>query len=172
MPALVTVVAYDPEDGPYVEVDVTAENGRLVATEIRMRPGAEPVTTESIRKVQVANLVKWAAGTVQRVERVSSEPEPEMVTVPAGVSDADVAYVKEHGLTDRTLQVVAHTYRMALLMGNSPTKQVEEWLEQPRSTVGRWVSAARKKGYLGPAEGPGRAGEDRHDTPRAPKDKR
>lgn len=171
MPQLVTVVAYDMPSGPDAEVDVIAESGRLVADEVRLTRGADglPLTTESIRMVQVAYLVKWAARHVLRIEKMT---EHEMPTVAAGVTDADLAYVKEHGLTDRTLQIVAHTYRMGMLMGNSPTKQVEEWLEQPRSTVGRWIAAARKKGYLGTAEGPGRAGEERPDTPRAPRDKR
>ena len=157
MPELVTVLAYDMDAGPDVEVSVVAENGRLVASEVRLSRGGDgkPVTTESIRLVQVAHLVQWAA---RHVERVVSATGKGMVTDPAGVSDEDVEYVREHGLSDRTLQIVAHAYRMGLLMGNSPTKQVEEWLEQPRSTVGRWIAAAREQNYLGESEGPGRAG--------------
>jgi hypothetical protein len=177
MPERVTVIAYDMDNGPDVEIEVIPERGRLVAEEIRLRRGKDgaPITTESIRLVQVAHLVQWAAQHVLRLEKLPTEDDSSSATsmVPAGVTDADVEYVREHGLTDRTLQIVAHAYRMGMLMGHSPTKRVEEWLEQPRSTVGRWIAEARKRGYLGASEGPGRSGEDRSaDTSSAPRDKR
>lgn len=43
-------------------------------------------------------------------------------------SPDDFDYIAEHGMTDRTLQVVANVYRLALLIRSPPTKMVEEWL--------------------------------------------
>jgi hypothetical protein len=158
MPAVVRVTAYDSDVAPDVEVDVIAENGRLVANEVRMRRGSNglPITTESMRLIRVAELVKHAAGLVKVAGDEGENPSRALV-----LSRDDLDYVAEHGMTDRTLRIVADVYRLALLTGNPPTKMVEEWLEQPRSTAGRWIAAARAKRYLGDSEGPGRAGEAR-----------
>jgi hypothetical protein len=158
VPKVTTVAVSGLTEPDYdVEVDVAPQGGRLVVREVRVRQsaGGPPVTGEGLRAVPVASLAQWAARKVQRV--ISERPE-EMVTQPAGVHDEDVEYVKANGPTDRTLQIVAHTYRMALLMGRQPTKMTEEWLEIPRSTAGRWVASARTKGFLSAAEGPGKAG--------------
>lgn len=44
-------------------------------------------------------------------------------------------------------------YRCATL-----AQAVQESLQLPRSTAGRWIAAAREAGYLGPSEGMGKAG--------------
>ncbi|MGH3722042.1 MAG: hypothetical protein ACRDRI_25010 [Pseudonocardiaceae bacterium] len=147
------------EDPPLdVEIDVVPEDGRLVAHEVRVRrrPDGPPVTGEAIRSVPVAALTQFAAREVLRI--VSIADNGEISAVPAGVPEEQVQYVRDHGLTDKTVEIVAHTYRLALLMGNTPTKMVEEWLEVPRSTAGRWIATARERGLLGKAEGRGKAG--------------
>ena len=53
---------------------------------------------------------------------------------------------------------VAHFYRLGYAISYGPTKQVAESLGLKRSTAGRWVGMARERGYLEPAEGPGKAG--------------
>jgi hypothetical protein len=62
----------------------------------------------------------------------------------------------EHGPTDRALRWTAR-YRYGDAV-SYPTKAVQESLQLPRSTAGRWIAAARKAGYVGPAEGMGKAG--------------
>ena len=62
-----------------------------------------------------------------------------------------------HGYDDETLRIVARIYRVAYLVGDPPTKKVENVLDLPRSTAGRWVAAARGK-YLAESRGPGKAG--------------
>jgi hypothetical protein len=145
-------------DGPDAVLQVMPCGGRLVATEVRVfYSDGRPVTTEDLRAIRVANLTSFAARQV--VQRTSYDPETGTSTlVPAGVTVEDVEYVREHGLTDRTLRIVAHTYRLALITSQPPTKAVEEWLDLARSTAGRWVAAARESGYLGKAEGAGKAG--------------
>jgi hypothetical protein len=56
------------------------------------------------------------------------------------------------GPTDRALRWVAHLYRFAVAVGFGPKKAVEESLGLSRPTAGRWIAAARKQGFLGPAE--------------------
>jgi hypothetical protein len=51
-------------------------------------------------------------------------------------------------------------YRLSYACGVAPTKSVAELFEMPRSTAGRWIATARKKGYLGKAS-PRYAGEER-----------
>ncbi|MFZ0877815.1 MAG: hypothetical protein WAN20_25385 [Pseudonocardiaceae bacterium] len=162
VPTMTTVAAtgrLNPEDPPVdVEIDVVPENGRLVAQEVRVRrrPDGPPVTSEAIRSVPVAALTQFAAREVQRIVDIADNGE--ISAVLAGVPEEQVQYVRDHGLTDKTIEIVAHTYRLALLMGNTPTKMVEEWLEVPRSTAGRWIATARERGLLSKAEGRGKAG--------------
>lgn len=58
------------------------------------------------------------------------------------------------------LKMVAHVYRTGLRLKLNPAKHVEKMLG-PTSPANarRWIAAARSEGYLGPAPGPGRAGE-------------
>jgi hypothetical protein len=160
----IRISATDMGDGPDVELDLSLKNGRLVVEELRARPNANgiAVTTESLRAVRVAELMRFAVNLVWRA--IEDGPDGEIVHRPARTqlfSKVDLDYVTEHGLTDRTLRLVADVYRAGYLTGNQPTKLVETWLEQPRSTVIRWIAAARERGYLGESEGPGKAGEAR-----------
>jgi hypothetical protein len=69
-----------------------------------------------------------------------------------------VEHMRSAGPVPSTLEAVAYLYRVAVLMGEPPTKAVEETLGLARSTAGRWVAQARQEGFLGPAETPGKAG--------------
>jgi hypothetical protein len=53
---------------------------------------------------------------------------------------------------------VAETYRLGVLVGQSPTQLVAEQLGMSRAAAGRWISRAREEGFLGPAVGT-KAGE-------------
>ncbi|MGI8868763.1 MAG: hypothetical protein ACR2F6_07920 [Mycobacteriales bacterium] len=74
------------------------------------------------------------------------------------LSDEDIARLKAAGPTEDTLKWVARSYRLALILGEPPTRAVERDLRVPRSTAGRWVALARERGHLGAAEGAGKAG--------------
>lgn len=157
MPNEVPVVA--EVNGYDVEVLVVAENGRLVAREVRVsrRPDGPPVTSEVIRSVPVAELTKKAARHVFGLEEEESPGSWRMTPI-SKISESDAARFREAGPTSWTLENVADVYRIALLVGEPPTKAVETTFGIPRSTAGRWVAAAREQGFLGHAEGAGKAG--------------
>lgn len=156
MPTLTTIVCADL-NGFGVEVEVVPDAGRLVAQEVRVTrlPGGPAVTGEAIRAVPVAMLTKCAAGYVVQVTDHGDHIE---------MSGGRTLYPKiaerlrENGPTTETLEWVAYLYRVALLVGDPPTKAVETVLGIPRSTAGRWVAAAREHELLGRSEGAGKAG--------------
>jgi hypothetical protein len=61
-------------------------------------------------------------------------------------------------LSDEHFAAVADVYRYALRTGRPATASVGEAFNVSRSTAGRWVVEARRRGLLGPAR-PGVAGE-------------
>lgn len=165
--ALPQPMAVTAEDVRGFDVDVEAivQHGRLVAREvcIRQREGGPPVTNEAIRSVPVAALLTTAATYVLEIERsgqlVTAADPYVLRTGPVWPSDELVKQVRELGPTAEVLRMVANLYRVALLTGQPPTVAVEKTLALPRWTAGRWIAAARDRGFLGPAEGPGKAGE-------------
>lgn len=156
MPALVAVSVEDL-NGYDVEVDVAPRDGRLIALAVRVseRPGGLPVTGEALRSVPVATLTKHAAARLLSFQQKDGyvEMSPPRALTAAALDDLHAA-----GPSRESLEWVAYLYRLAVLMGEAPTKAVESALQLPRSTAGRWVALARQKGHLGPAEGPGKVG--------------
>lgn len=68
-------------------------------------------------------------------------------------------------LPDEILVRAAEVYRGALGEGLSPTDEVAHSFPISRSTAGRWIVEARRRGFLGPAI-PGVAGElDQEESP-------
>lgn len=142
--------------GVDVAIDITPEGGRLVAQEVRVsrRPGGPPVTGEAVRAVPIAMLRRLA---VREVLHVSTQDDYNKM-VPRVLTDEVVAEIAQNGPVDTSLEWLAYLYRLALLVGDPPTKYVENALKLKRATAGRWVAKARAQGFLGPAEKPGKAG--------------
>lgn len=119
-----------------------------------------PVTSEAVRQVPVAALVRELAGALWRR---TGGLHPDDTDPPEGawrvwLDDDEIRRLRDQGPTRETLGWVAHTYRLAVVLGDPPTQAVEQSLGLPRSTAGRWVTLARREGLLGAAEGPGKAG--------------
>ena len=172
-PATTATKATVPGPAVRLEIRFDQEQGRYVCDELTAYRDAGhgvPVTSEALRHVPVEELV-----TEQLVEAeiavTAALTADATVTVSDSVGLSDTATVTvepwgrvppdgitEHGPTDRALRWVAHFYRWGYAVSYGGTKAVEELLGLPRSTAGRWVKLAREAGYLGPAEGPGRAG--------------
>jgi hypothetical protein len=143
-----------------VDVDVAPENGRLVATAVRVsqKDNGAPVTGEVLRSIPVALLTKQHLRSVVEVT-TTGEGDSAVTRISPRVLTEEVRQrLVESGPTAETLDWVGYFYRLALLVGDPPTRTVEVLFQVPRSTAGRWVAAAREHGYLGPAEGPGKAG--------------
>ena len=141
-----------------VEIRVGVTDGRLAADEVRVsrHAGSPPVTSEALRNLPVASLVRYAADAVQYV--VKEHDNGGATVGPAWPSVEEGKYVAAHGLDAETLRIVARVYRVAYLLGDSPTKKVETLFDLPRSTAGRWIAAARGRGFLSESRGPGKAG--------------
>lgn len=146
-------------EGFDVAVTVVPSDGRLVArsVEVRQRDGGPPVTGEVIRRVPVASLVRQAGGWVNFVEKFHPNGRP-AVMKRRMIDKEGVDRLRQAGPTDEALDWVAYVYRVALVLGNPPTGSVENVFELARSTAGRWVALARERGFLGKAEGAGKAG--------------
>ncbi len=156
MPSPVVLVTATDLNGYDVEVEVVPQGGRLAAMEVRVRQREDgpPVTGEAIRSVPVASLVKQAASHLMSIDSTKDG-----VTSMSGrrLTEEVAGRLRSRGPTDEALEWVAYLYRLSVAMGEPPTRTVEQALELPRSTAGRWVALARQRGFLGQTES-GRAG--------------
>jgi len=125
------VAAYDAGDGRFVCDQLT----------IRRRQGGPPVTSEALREVAVAELVRLAIYE-QVVKALPQAQTPVTLSERARAGG---------GPGDQDLRAVVNTYVFAHLAGRPPVKAVMERLGLPRSTANRWVALARERGLLGPA---------------------
>lgn len=112
------------------------------------------VTSETLRKPAVADLIATNVFLLRSEGEMRELPNPDNVE-PWGWS-APPGLIME-GPTDRALRWVAHLYHYGLAISMTPAKVVETTLKLPHGTTARWIRQARERGYLGPAEGPGRA---------------
>jgi hypothetical protein len=151
----------------YHGMDITAtvtwseDLGQLVVSrlDIRQPEGGEPLTTESLRKISVPSRVRQSLVASVAMGLTPADPsalQPQMMA--AGlISFEQAEHCKAAGPVPETLESVALLYRAAVAVGDAPTKSVREVFGISQSTAGAWVSAARKQGYLGESEGPGKA---------------
>jgi hypothetical protein len=159
-PIRLEVVDWEGFDLELLVAAVPAEDdraGRFIcqALTVRQRPGGPPVTSEVIRRVPVARLIRGVGSSHWQTVDVR---ENEISFTDARLTEEMAARLREQGPTRESLTWVARAYRLALVLGDSPTQAVERGLGLPRSTAGRWVALARQQGLLGAAEGPGKAG--------------
>ncbi|MDQ3464937.1 MAG: hypothetical protein M3500_09655 [Actinomycetota bacterium] len=153
-PPVATLPAKDYR-GYDVEVGIAFDGSRYVVQRIavQQRDGGPPVTTESLRDIPVAGLLRTLMPSL--LWKLTEHPDGSSTLSELDGWSEDTT---RHGPTDEALGLVAQIYRMAYICGDRPTKAVEDNLNLPRSTAGRWVALARERGFLGPAEGPGKAG--------------
>ncbi len=147
-----------------VEIEIVAlpatrnSAGRFVCESLKVtqRAGGAPVTSEAIRGVPVARLIRFIAA--QSCLSIDNSSGTSIGLSDRRLTKATAEKLRSSGPTDEALEWVARAYRTALVLGESPTKSIESAVGLSRSTAGRWVSLAREKGFLGASEGPGRAG--------------
>ena len=135
---------------------------------LERRPGDPPVGAGTLRDIPLGRILRESVTAVGYV-RIAREPQELYARTMDGNTDegkqliADSlrdTYDQRQGvpLTDELLRGVADIYREALAEGSPPTRRVMERLQTSRSTAGRYVQRARKRGFLGPTH-PRVAGE-------------
>jgi len=140
-----TATGHDPDYD--LDIEVELERGRYVVRSLMSQARkAGAVTSEGVTHLPITKILRII------VARALGNP------LVSGWAPGQAP--ANQGPTDEALKRVAAVYRMAHLMGLPPTESVAQDLALPRSTAGRWVSMARSRGFLGPAQ-PRRAGERR-----------
>jgi hypothetical protein len=144
---------------------------------VMARPGGEPVTGETLRRVPVADLV----GRVVAAQPVwVRTDDPDTWQLLDSTGDLDLtgqdrselnAYVRarrrdevkgRRRISDDDLRRVAEAYRAALARGSAPTQEVRSVLRlRTDAQAARWVMRARQEGFLGEAPRRGMKGEAR-----------
>jgi hypothetical protein len=146
------------EEGlPYrLELRVVHEDGRFVVDQltVKRREDGPPVTTEHLREVPIAALLRLAVES--NVVRVRGSATREGDTSSWELEWASPLALSERakgggGPSDKDLRTVAALYQVAYATGQAPARLVMDRLELPRSTAGRWIRMARERGLLGPA---------------------
>lgn len=133
----------NPAELPYhLDLEIVFDGDRFVCESMlcRRRPGEGSITTEGLREIPVTWLIRISAEMLLYRGRGGAAATQQVL--PA--FDAEFP----DGPTDDALQQVAGVYRLAYVCGEPPTKTVEQRFKLARSTAGRWISMARKKGYL------------------------
>jgi len=128
--------------------------------DIHQPEGGAPITAEAIRHIAVHQIVRRSL-TVSVTDGLMPGSIVELGQERAAfglISKEQVGRCRVAGPVPETLEWVARLYRAALAIGDPPTKTVREVFGLSSSTAGAWVGAARKQGYLGESEGPGKAG--------------
>ncbi|WP_232667899.1 hypothetical protein [Pseudonocardia sp. TRM90224] len=119
--------------------------GRLVCTrlDVEMVQGGPSVTAEVLRRIPVGRFLREAAASGLTVFEVDVEKEGQ--THPFVAPPPDFA---EAGMTDDVLREVARLYHWALATGDAPLGLLEREYGVPRGKASRWISVARRRGYV------------------------
>jgi hypothetical protein len=137
----------DPLDFKVV-MDIDILDGRLgcVALTAQRLPDGPPITSESLRRVPVAEYVMFAAEAGHEIllERIVDSDGSERL-VKFDPPPADFA---EHGMTDDALEQVARVYAWAQATGRKATGVLLHDYGMPRPTATRWIQTARRRGIL------------------------
>lgn len=146
----------DAEELPFtVELEIETTAGNLVCQRIAFvtKPEGNPVSAREIRAVPIAECIRLAtAAAAAPMEEADGQVKFSLGGL-GDISDrVKLAQAPDKRVSDSHLLEVARIYNSA---DSKPTKYVHEFWEEHRwpvsySTVARWVSAARKRGFIAP----------------------
>lgn len=144
----------------YKGYDVTADvemsgAGKMEVTKlcVAQREGGPPVTGEALRKITVQSIIRDNVATSIQVAK--NWPAGEAISGNGLLTTNDALRLKAAGPVAETLEWVGRVYRLSEIMGEPPTKAVEETFQISRSTAGAWIGRARAAGHIAPVGDPG-----------------
>lgn len=129
------------------------------------------VTSEGLRKLPIRRLQQLAVlAAVHAEPKIGGQHRLEKWAdlYASALPDTPAKRSPRKRLTDDHYRQVAEVYRGAF---KNPTSAVMAKMHASRSTAGRWVVEARRRGFLGPTK-PGQAGEVKSLPARRPPDNR
>lgn len=138
-----------PFDGDAV---LRFQHGRLEVASLTLRQVSDgpPIRGDRLRQIHRV-LIQTVLHILQPIPLLKPGPGLPLLSVFAGWKD--VKTIIADGPTEEALQLVATAYRFSYVAGDpAPAKFVQSLLGIPRSTAGRWIMLARKRGFLGPTE--------------------
>ncbi len=166
VPRRVSVAIYGEaadEHLPFVgKAELRFQGGRLevVSLTLRQMEGGPPVGGELLRAIPLA-IVRWVVQRVVTGVAPTDESDPPVALMASMASlTKSPREVAAAGLSDEALALTASIYRRALVSGDPPARAVHKSLGIPRSTAGRWIMLARRRGFLGDAPEQRKAGEE------------
>jgi hypothetical protein len=114
---------------------------------------------EAIREqLYIANLLHVAALSTPPSSAVLRDEAYERLLESDTEGHSSQSLQTRRRMSDALSAEIATIYRDAWEAGDNPTQAVAHYYQKPYSTASRWVGEARKRGHLGPADGP-RGGE-------------
>jgi hypothetical protein len=144
----------EPRDKKRPLIDVEVEGGRAACVAVRRQPGGSPLGTLSVRQ-PIDAFVKAAVYAIAIEPTGERSGGIEVWKFARGrrtkVDFEKLVSERRRGvrLSDDFLQKVALAYRTAVAEGRPPTQAVADEVPGSRSSAGRWVFEARKRGFLG-----------------------
>lgn len=155
-PKATTVSWPNKQKGPWairVHFDEVGGRTECVKLEIRRKTvEQEPITASLVRAIPVASIIDDARKNVTRNLCAPRKREPRAKSI-----------LGRRPLDAELLRAVAEVYTDAWKSGGHPTKAVEAHFDRPYPTAARWISRARKEGFLSPTTR-GRPGVQEHET--------
>jgi hypothetical protein len=151
-------VRYESSDYFGYELSAVSEfrSGRMVIVELsfRERGDGPSITAEELRKVPLSPIARHSV--------FLKTPDADDAATPSGVSATrrlleDFKNQLAPANEEARIQMAATAYRLALAVGEPPTKFVAEAFAVSHRTAGLWIEKARRAGYLGESQGPGKA---------------
>lgn len=130
-----------------VHIDVAIVDGLPACVALTKHRDGPPLSGEVLRRLPVGRIVREIATRVAQ----EADGQPDRLRTRSEARHIGKSMYRPqrgHRLTDAHLQAVASVYSDAYHQGQRPTKAVAEHFTVARSTAGRWVVEARKRGFL------------------------
>lgn len=153
-------VNIDPDDGPVAAGVRAIGKGFTYRDAVAFLKGAPLDDLLHDASMMAAGAWKWDLGVKQRGKSAFELTDADRAEVGREVADvrARAAAVerpsKRRTMTPDLLRQVAEVYRKNLASGDAPTVGVASHFSVAHRTATRWVSEARKAGFLGSVKGP------------------